>query len=307
MSGTPNFSMRLLDWGLLIVLSIFWGGSFLFVGIAVSDFQAFTIAFLRVVIGAGVLWLVLISMRIEMPRKPEIWASFFVIGAINGAIPFSLIAWGQSHVASGLASILIAATPLIAVVFAHFATTDERMTAGRLMGVLTGLFGVIFLIGPEALSDFGTGLFAQIAIIAAAVLYASASIYGRRYAKLGMPPLVVATGQVSASAVLLLPMVLLFDQPWQLAAPNVRSWLAIGGLGVVSTATAYLLYFRILATAGATNLMLVNFLVPITAIVLGIVVLEEILLIQHIIGMLLIAGGLVLMEGRAFAKFKSLF
>jgi drug/metabolite transporter (DMT)-like permease len=299
--------MRPLDWGMLIVLSIFWGGSFLFVGIAVSDFPAITIAFLRVIIGTVFLWLVLISMRLKMPTEPRLWASFLVMGAINGAIPFSLIAWGQSHVASGLASILIAVTPLFAVVGAHFATTDERMTVGRLAGVLTGFLGVTVLIGPAALDGFGSGLLGQISIILAAVLYASASIYGRRFSKQSIPPLVIATGQVSAANVLLLPMVLLIDKPWQLAAPSALSWAAIGSLGIISTGVAYLLYFRVLAAAGATNLMLVNFLVPITAIVLGVLVLNEVLLTQHIAGMLLIAAGLALMDGRAFAKIKSLF
>lgn len=307
MTVTPSLSMRPLDWGMLIVLSTFWGGSFLFVGIAVSDFPAITIAFLRVVIGTMFLWLVLFSMRLKMPTKPKLWAAFLVMGAINGAIPFSLIAWGQSHIASGLASILIAVTPLFAVVGAHFTTSDERMTAGRFAGVVIGLLGVIVLIGPEVLGGFGTSLLAQLAIVLAAMLYASASIYGRRFSKQGVPPLVIATGQVSASIILLLPMVVLIDKPWQLAPPSAISWAAIGSLGIISTGVAYLIYFRILATAGATNLMLVNFLVPITAIVLGILVLNEVLLTQHVVGMLLIAAGLALMDGRAFAKIKSLF
>jgi drug/metabolite transporter (DMT)-like permease len=298
---TAKLSMRPIDWGMLIVLSTFWGGSFLFVGIAVSDFQSFTIAFLRVVIGGGFLWIAVISMRLKLPTQPGMWASFFVMGAINGAIPFTLIAWGQSHIASGLASILIAVTPLFAVVVAHFATTDERMTAGRVAGVFAGFLGVIVLIGPEALGDVSTGLFAQIAIVLAAALYASASVYGRRFSKRGIPPLAVATGQVSASVILLLPLVLLIDKPWQLAAPSALSWIAISCLGVLSTGVAYLLYFRVLASAGATNLMLVNFLVPVTAIAAGIIVLDEILLLQHIAGMLLIAAGLALMDGRIFA------
>ena len=307
MNGTPNKTMGPLEWGMLVLLSTFWGSSFLFVGIAVHAFPPFTIAFLRVVIGAAVLWSVLISVGLKLPTKSSMWASFFIMGAINGAVPFSLIAWGQSHVASGLASILIAVTPLIAVVGAHFTTTDERMTAGRVAGVLTGLLGVIVLIGPEALGGFDTALFAQIAIILAATLYASASIYGRRFSKQGVPPLVIATGQVSASIVLLLPIVLLVDQPWKLAAPSALSWAAIGSLGAISTGVAYLLYFRVLATAGATNLMLVNFLVPITAIVLGILVLNEVLLTQHIAGMLLIAVGLALMDGRAIAAVRRRF
>ncbi len=307
MADTPDLSMRPVDWAMLVLLSVFWGGSFLFVGLAVSDFPAITIAFLRVVIGAILLWIVLLSMRLKMPTKPGIWGSFFVMGAINGAVPFSLIAWGQSHIASGLASILIAITPLFAVVVAHFATTDERMTPNRVAGVLAGLLGVIVLIGPDTLGDLQSDLFAQLAIVLAAALYAAASVYGRRFAKQNVAPLVVATGQVSASTVLLLPVILLVDKPWQLAPPSIVSWIAIGCLGVLSSGVAYLLYFRILASAGATNLMLVNFLVPVTAIVLGILVLGEVLLIQHMGGLLLIATGLALMDGRAFAKIKKLF
>ncbi|MDH3738429.1 MAG: DMT family transporter [Alphaproteobacteria bacterium] len=291
--------MAPLEWGLLIVLSIFWGGSFLFVGIAVSDFQPVSIAFIRVAIATVVLWIIVIALRIEIPTKPGLWASFLILGAINGAIPFTLIAWGQSHIASGLASILIAATPVIAVVAAHFLTTDEPMTIGRLVGVIAGLLGVIVLIGPAALGELGSGLFGQLAIILAATFYALAGIFGRRFSKQGVPPLVIATGQVSASTVLLLPMVLLVDQPWLLAAPSPRAWLAVGSLGIISTAIGYLLYFRVLATAGATNLLLVNFLVPVTAILLGILVLDELLLLQHIGGLLLIAGGLALIDGRA--------
>lgn len=296
--------MTPLEWGMLVLLSVFWGGSFLFVGIAVSDFQPFSVAFLRVAIATVVLWIVALAMGVEMPKKRSIWVSFLLMGAINGAIPFSLIAWGQSHIASGVASILIATTPLIAVVAAHFTTTDERMTGPRVAGVIAGICGVAVLIGPEALSGIGGDLLAQLSIVLAATLYALASIYGRRYSKQGVPPLVIATGQVSASTILLIPLVLIIDTPWRLPAPSALSWAAIGALGLVSTGIAYLLYFRVLATAGATNLMLVNFLVPVTAILLGIVVLNEVLLAQHIVGMLLIAGGLVLMDGRLLAKFR---
>ena len=306
MSDLRRKPMSPFEWGMLIVLSIFWGGSFLFIGIAVSDFQPFSIAFLRVVIAAVVLWIVLIALRTEIPTKPRLWASFLVMGAINGAIPYSLMAWGQSHIASGLASILIAATPVITVVAAHFLTADEPMTASRLAGVVAGLLGVTVLIGPTALGDVGRSLLGQLAIIAAATTYALASIYGRRYAKQGIPPLVIATGQVTASTLLLLPMVLLFDQPWQLPPPSTLAWAAIAGLGLFSTAIAYLLYFRVLATAGATNLTLVNFLVPITAIFLGIVILNEILLVQHVAGMLLIAGGVALIDGRISERIKRL-
>lgn len=302
MAQTTNKAMSVLEWSMLAVLSVFWGGSFLFVGIAVSDFQPFSIALLRVIIGAAVLWTVILAARIKMPKDLRLWAAFFVMGVTNSAVPFSLIAWGQSHIASGLASILIASTPLMTVVFAHFTTADERMSPGRVVGTLFGLAGVTVLIGLDALRG-GSDFVAQLAILGAAFFYASSSIFGRRFARLEVPPMVVATGQVTVAAVLLLPMVLLIDQPWALPVPAPRAWAAIGALGVLSTGVAYLIYFRVLATAGATNLMLVNLIIPITAILLGIWILGETLLSQHIAGMVLIAVGLLLIDGRLFARF----
>lgn len=305
MYDRPSLTMRPLEWAMLGVLSIFWGGSFLFVGIAVNDFQAFTIAFLRVIVGGGVLWMVLLVSRTALPKGRRIWTWFFVLGAINSAVPFFLMAWGQARVASGLASVLIATTPIFTVVFAHFATTDERMTVARLAGVVFGVLGVATLFGGDAMADIGHDLFGQLAILAAAANYASASIFGRRFSKHGVRPLAVATGQVSAAAVLLLPMVLWIDQPWRAPAPELVSWAAVVSLGVISTGLAYLIYFRVLATAGATNLMLVNFLVPVTAIILGILVLGETLLRGQVIGMVLIAIGLALIDGRVLRRWRA--
>ena len=299
-------SMNPFQWGLLVILSIFWGGSFLFVGIAVEDFQPFTIAFLRVLIASLVLWLTIIITSIKIPKKASIWCSFFIMGTINSAIPFSLIAWGQSHITSGLASILIATTPLITVIGAHFYTADEKITINRFIGILMGFLGVIILLGPDLLGYIGKNLLGQLAIVLAAILYALASIYGRRYSRQKIPPLVIATGQVTASAIILFPAIILIDQPWSYSPPSNISWAAIISLGVFSTAIAYLIYFRILATAGATNLMLVNFLVPITAIFLGIMVLGESISLQNILGMFFIGVGLTLIDGRLNKKIKIL-
>ena len=307
MIGGQIKSMNPLQWGLLIILSIFWGGSFLFVGIAVEDFQPFTIAFLRVLIASLILWFAIIISSIKIPKTASIWCSFFIMGTINSAIPFSLIAWGQSNIPSGLASILIATTPLITVIGAHFYTTDEKITANRLIGILMGFVGVIVLLGPDLLGQIGRNFFGQLAIISAAILYALSSIYGRRYSKQKIPPLVIAAGQVTTSAIILFPTVILIDQPWLHSPASNISWAAIISLGVFSTAIAYLIYFRILATAGATNLMLVNFLVPITAIFLGIMVLGESISLQNILGMFFIGIGLTLIEGRLNKKIKILF
>ncbi len=295
-SGPPR--MGALEWALLIALSIIWGGSFLFVGIAVSALPTFTIVLLRVAIAALALHLILRAMRIPLPGDATAWAAFFGMGLLNNVIPFSLIAWGMIHIASGLASILNATTPLFTVLLAHALTGDERLTRARLAGVLTGLAGVVVLIGPEALQGLGGDVLAQIAVLGAACSYGFAGIFGRRFRRMGIPPLATATGQVTASSILLLPMTLFMDRPWTLAMPGVTVWAAIVGLALLSTALAYVLFFRILAGAGAVNLSLVTFLIPVSAILMGITVLGETLHATDFLGMILIGCDLIAIDGR---------
>lgn len=220
------------------------------------------------------------------------------MGLLNNAIPFSLIVWGQSQITAGVASILNATTPLLTVVVAHVVTADEKITPARLMGVLLGLAGVVVVIGADALSSLGVQTVAQLACLAAALSYAFAGVFGRRFRTMGVSPLVTAAGQVTASSVTLIPVMLVVDRPWELPGPSLGTILACLGLAALSTALAYVLYFRILATAGATNLLLVTFLVPVSAILLGVVFLQETLLPNHLTGMALIGLGLATIDGR---------
>jgi drug/metabolite transporter (DMT)-like permease len=290
--------MSPLDWLLLLALSLLWGGSFFFVGVAVKALPPFTIVLLRVAIAAAALHIVLRLGRIPMPRDRQSWVAFFGMGLLNNAIPFSLIVWGQTHIASGLASILNATTPLFTVLIAHMLTADERLTRGRIVGVLIGLAGVIVLIGPQALAGLGKDVTAQLAVLGAAVSYGFAAIFGRRFKRMSVPPLVTAAGQVTASSLLLLPIAMLVDRPWALQAPGVPIWGAVLGLALLSTALAYVLFFRILASAGAVNLMLVTFLIPVSAIVLGSLFLGEALAPTDFLGMALIGLGLAAIDGR---------
>ncbi len=290
--------MTAVEWTMLLALSVLWGGSFFFVGVIVNELPPFTIVTIRVGLAAIALWLVAFAMGYRIPVRGDIWRAFFCMGLLNNVIPFSLIVWGQTHIASGLASILNATTPLFTVLIAHVLTTDERLTPVRLFGVVAGLAGTVVLIGLGALSGIGTHVFAQIAVLVAALSYAFAGIYGRRFRELEVPPLLTATGQVTTSTLMLLPVVLLLDEPWRLPMPGLTTWAALAGLAVLSTALAYILYFRILATAGATNLLLVTFLIPVTAILLGVLALGESLSAGHIFGMALITSGLAAIDGR---------
>lgn len=296
---TLHRTMSPLEWGMLLALSLLWGGSFFFTGVAVKELPPFTIVMLRVGLAALILGVAMRATGFAMPTGARVWAAFFVMGVLNNAVPFSLIVWGQTQIASGLASILNATTPLFGVVLAHGLTRDEPMTGRRLTGVVLGFGGVVVMIGPAALAGLGqAGVLAQLAVLAAALSYALAGIYGRRFRAWDVSPLATATGQVTASTLMLIPVALLADRPWTLVPPSPAAWGAILGIAALSTALAYILYFRILATAGATNLLLVTFLIPVSAILLGSLALGERLGPEHFGGMALIGAGLAAIDGR---------
>ena len=283
--------MALRVWLWLLSLSVLWGGSFFFAKVAVGELGPFTVVFARVALAALALALV-VPLRRHAP-----WPAYFAMGFLNNALPFSLIFWGQTEIGSGLASILNATTPLFTLVVAHVLTADEKIDRTKVAALLVGLLGVVVLIGPSALVGSST-LWGQAACLAAALSYAFAGIYGRRFRRLGIAPTEAAAGQVTASAVLILPIMLVIDRPWMLPAPSLTVWLALGALALLSTALAYVLYFRILAAAGATNLLLVTFLIPVPAILLGAMVLGERLEPRHYAGMALIGLGLAVIDGR---------
>jgi len=286
-------------WAMLLGLSVIWGGSFFFIKIALEGMAPFTLVLGRVAVGGLVLHALLRAMGQRMPTSPRLWADFTVMGLLGCLVPFSLISWGETEIASGLAAILNATTPIFAILIAHRYTTDERLTARRLAGVLIGFAGVIVMIGLEALRGLGPHLLAQLAVLAAAASYACAGVYGRRFHALH--PLVPALGQVTTTALLMIPLVLYFDRPWLRPMPAWRSWGALLALGALSTGLAYVAYFRLLARAGATNLLLVTFLIPATALVLGIGVLGEPIELRQLAGMAIIGSGLAVIDGRPLA------
>jgi drug/metabolite transporter (DMT)-like permease len=284
------------DWLLLIALSILWGGSFYFAKVAVLEIPPLTLALARVLIAGAVIGILIRPLGGAFPRDLATWKMFAVIAALNNAIPFTLIVWGQQYIPIGLASILNATSPLFSVVLAHFATRDDRVTPGRALGLIAGFIGVVVLIGPDLLTELGKHVWAQLALLAAAFFYAIGAIYARRLR--GHKPVVIAGGQLAMATVLLLPFALAIDRPWTLAPVSGAAVWATVALAVVSTALAYLIYFRILNRAGATNALLVTFLIPVSAILLGLFLLDERLDARQFAGMLAIAIGLAAIDGR---------
>ena len=294
---------------MLITLSVLWGGSFFFVGVAVAELPPLTIVTLRVGLAAITLWVIVLIMGLRPPKSIKIWLAFIGMGLLNNVIPFSLIVWGQTHIASGLASVLNATTPLFGVVVAGLLLADERATPLKLVGVVVGFLGVVMMIGMPTLDMVGHGAtLAQIAILVAALSYAFAGVFGRRFKGMGLSPVVIAAGQVTGSSLVLAPVALYIDGlPTLLGtdAPSLGTWAAILTLAVFSTALAYVLYFKILASAGATNIMLVTLLVPVSAILLGSLFLHEALEWVHFVGMGLIAMGLAVIDGRLITNVKN--
>ena len=290
--------MNRSDWLILLVLALIWGGAFFFIGVAVRHVHPLTYVWLRLTIGAAGLWawLAFKGERIILPR--QVWGSILLLALLNNAIPFTLFGWGQTHIASGLASILNATTPIWGVVVAHFLTRDERMSPRKAAGVLLGFGGVAVMIGPSILSSLGTSGLAQLACVAASLSYALAAVWARRFKKLGISPFSVTTGQLTAGAVVMLPMSMIVDRPWTQALPPLSAWMAIAALALLCTAFGYVLYFRLIDRAGATNALLVTLLVPPVAILLGGLFLGETLAPQDFGGLALIALGLAAIDGR---------
>lgn len=285
---------------LLVLLAAVWGGSFFFAEIALSEVPPLTITLHRVFWAVPILALIVRLKGLSLPRTPRIWGAYFVMGALNNAIPFSLIFWGQTQIHSGLASILNATTAMFGAVVAGLLLKDEPLTKNKLLGAVLGIAGVAFIMGPAALTEFNPASLAQIAILGATLSYAFAGVWGRMTLS-RQPPLVNAFGMLVGSTILMIPVALLTDgiPNLHLSAPV---WAALLGMAALSTALAYVLYFAILTMAGAANLLLVTLLIPAFAISLGVMFLGEQMDPSAWMGFGIIALGFAITDGRLFRR-----
>lgn len=296
--------MAARDWGLLLALSVVWGGSFFFAAVALTGYPPLTIVLARVAIAAATLVLLCRALGLGLPRGKEAWIACAGMGLLNNALPFTLFVLAQQHIPSGLAAVVNATTPVFAVLAAHLLTADEKLTRARLAGALTGLAGVAVLVGPTG-GVSGAELLGLALGLAACLSYGLTGVWSRRVKRAGLPPLTAAAGQCLAATLMVLPLAVLLERPWLLPAPPAAATAALIGFGLVSTALAYWLFFTILASAGGTNVMLVTLLIPVTAILLGTLGLGETLASRHLTGMVVIGAGLLLMDGRALALLRA--
>ncbi len=293
--------MSALDWGKLLLLGGIWGGSFFFARIAVAEMHPLTLVLFRVAIAAAALHVYLLargpSFRLALPMA----GSFFLLGLINNVLPFSLIFAGQTQMGAGLASVLNATTPFWTVLVANALTTDEKVTWNKAAGILLGIVGVAVMVGPGVIASLGGPVWAKLAMIGASLSYAFALVFSRR-SFANVPPVIVATGQLTASTIIMAPVVLLWNGVTGQLAASAPVWAAVFALALVSTAFAYILYFGLVRSAGATNASLVTLIVPVSAILLGLIFLGERLELFEVAGMVLIGLGLVTIDGRIFVR-----
>ena len=290
--------MTLAEWLLLMLVAGFWGGSYFFTGVAIKELPVFAIVMARYAIAAPIMIALIYWMRQRFPWNRDIIKAGLFLAAFNQLIPFSLITWGQSHIPSAVASIVNAAGPIITLVMAHYITRDDRMNGARAAGVLIGFAGMGIMIGAAAMQALNVNIAAQLACVLASVSYAFGAITARKFTQNKITPVELVAAQSVTAGIILLPILLAVDKPWMLPLPSIQTWLSLLGLGLLSSTIGHLIYFRLLATAGATNLSLVSYFMPISAIMLGVVFLGEVLETRHVIGMFTIAAGLAVMDGR---------
>ena len=299
MTKAPTLTLDSKSIPMLLLLAAVWGGSFFFGEVALREVPPLTLTLHRVIWAVPILVLIVLFKGISVPRSPRIWGAYLVMGALNNAIPFSLLFWGQTQIESGLVSILNGTTAMFAAVVAGLLLPDEPLTAKKVIGAGLGIAGVAFIMGPSALTKFNLSNLAQLAILGATLSYAFAGVWGKT-ALAGQLPLMNALGMLIGSTVLMIPIVLVFDGLPNLAL-SLGVWGALIGMAVLSTALAYFLYFAILVRAGAANLLLVTLLIPPVAIGLGAVFLDERIGIEAWIGFVIIGLGFAVTDGRLFS------
>ena len=302
-SAHHAYSMGAAEWLLFALLSAVWGGSFYFYKVLVQELPTFTIVLARVAIAAAALHIYLRLMRDSVPLDAALWRNFFLMGLLNNVVPFALIVYGETHIASGLAAILNATTPVFTIL-AMRALLGEPIQWNKALGVALGLLGVVVLVGPQVLGGLGNGdLLGELAVVGAAVAYGFSGVVARRFR--GVAPVKIAAGQLTASTFMLLPLALFLEKPWTLPFPSAPIWAALIALALLCTAAAYIMFFRLMSQSGPTNTSLVTLLVPVSAILLGSLFLGERLAPAAFLGMGIIALGLICIDGRVLARLKT--
>ena len=294
MPATPS-QIHLRDWGLLVMLSVIWGGSFLFAGIAVKELSPLVIVMARVVIAAAALLPLHLILIGPLPRDRATWVAIIGLSILNNVIPFTLIVTGQTMIASGLASVINATSPLFGVAFLALSGL-EPLVARKVAGIVIGIIGVAILKGASLFGSASQSI-GILLCLGAAASYGLGGLWAKMKLT-GTAPLSMATGQLLVSSAIMLVLAIAFSDPAELLHASLASWLAILGLALLATSFAYIIFFRVVARSGPANVLLVTMMIPVSAIAMGAAVLGESLEPMEIIGALVIILALLIIDGR---------
>jgi drug/metabolite transporter (DMT)-like permease len=293
---TPATPATRSDWLVFLALGFMWGSSYLFIKLAVDSFGTFTLISLRLLIGAALLWTVVIASRTPLPRDRRAYMHLIVMGVINIAIPFGLITWAEQSVASALAAILNSTVPLMVIILAPMFLPDEPVRLNGLLGLAIGFLGVVVIVSPELVSAGGS-ITGQLALLGSSLSYAAGVIYARRNVR-GLSPMIPAVMQVTVALLIVGVVAIVLERPWATATPDLEAWFSVVWLGILGSGLAYLAYFRLLRRWGATRTSLVAYLLPVVGIALGFLVRNEPIDASLIAGTALVIGGVALVNGR---------
>ena len=288
--------MKLRNFLLLILLAALWGPSFLFIKVAVADIPPLTLVVGRVGIGAVLLYAFLRWQGRSLPRSPSIWKHVAFVAFFHNALPFVLFGWGEQYIDSAMASILNGTTPLFTIVLAHFFVADDRLTGAKVGGVLLGFGGLLLLIAPSLAAGLQVTTLGLLAVAFASACYGVAIVYTRNHMR-GLPPLVAPTAQMIMATIYVLPFSLLLEQPFSLPAPSPASLGSLLALGVLGTAVAFIVYYRLMETADPSYVSMVTYVIPVIGVILGVVILSERLTWNAYAGCALILLGVVIVNG----------
>jgi drug/metabolite transporter (DMT)-like permease len=301
----PPLRLGAVEWALIFLHSMMWGSAYFFGALALRDLPPLTITAYRLIPACIIVVGVCLLAGYRIPRTLDYWRRMFFLGLVNNMVPMALILWAQHQVSGGIAAVFNATAPLFGVILAHFLTADEKLHAGKIVGILTGVAGVAVLVGVDVATGLGGGgttgsVFAKAALLAAAACYAIASVVARTSSH--EPPFVIASGQMLSAFVVAMPLALIVDRPWLLPTPSLTAIGGVIGMGVCGSAFAAMLYFTVLRRAGATNTLLVTLLLPLTPILLGAAFLDDTLAPREIAGAAIIGLALLVLDGRLFKR-----
>ena len=271
MNHTPKSAIA-IEYGFLGLLALLWGSSYLFIKVAVAEIPPITLIAIRVTIAVVFLTIVLRWQRDSLPHDWKTWRRLLILSFFNSIGAWTILAWGQQHVDSGLASVLNSTSPIFVFFFTLLVTRHETTNGVKLFGAILGLCGVVLIVGVDALAGLGQQVLGQLAAITGAVLYACAAIYGKRFSSLSATA--TAAGTMLWASIFLVPISLIVEHPWSLR-PSYQAVLAALVLGLFCTGIALLIYFRLLKTLGSLGVASQAYLRASVGVILGIMVLGE--------------------------------